>query len=97
MRFEEVFRRLGFDRRRPIKPIAFVTAALLCLVVAAMSYLGTLLTMVAACALMPPLWGERRLKVIVPFAIIFPLIVAVVFSMFLQVYFEPGVLGLTLH
>lgn len=89
--------RLGFDRRRPIRPMAFATAGLLCLVVAAMTFLGTLLTMVVVCALLPPLWGERRLKVIVPFAIIFPGIVAVVFSQFLQVYFEPGVLGLSLH
>ena len=89
--------RLGFDRQRPIKPMAFATAGLLCIVVAAMEILGTLLTMVVVCALLPPLWGERRLKVIVPFAIIFPGIVAVVFSQFLQVYFEPGVLGLSLH
>ena len=88
---------LAFDRRRPIRPMAFATAGLLCIVVAAMTFLGTLLTMVVVCALMPPLWGERRLKVIVPFAIIFPGIVALVFSQFLKVYFEPGVLGLTLH
>ena len=98
--FEHLFhRRLGrdvdSDRRRRLQRMPYLTAALLVALGAAMPYLGTLLTMVAVCALLPPLWGERRLKLILPFAILFPLTVALVFNRILLVYFEPGVLGIS--
>jgi len=77
-------------RRDTIKPVAFATAALLCLVVAATAWIGAWLAMTLACLTLPPLWGERRLKVVLPFAILFPSAVVLLFSYGLSVYIEPG-------
>ena len=88
---------LDEDRRHHIKPMAVATAGLLTLVVASMQWLGTYLTMIFLCIALPMLWGERRLKVLLPFAIIFPTIVALLFTQVLKVYFEPGIFGLGLR
>ena len=88
---------LDEDRRHRIKPMAVATAGLLTLVVASMQWLGTYLTMILLCVALPLLWGERRLKVLLPFAIIFPTVVALLFTQVLKVYFEPGIFGLGLR
>lgn len=88
---------LDEDRRHRIKPMAMVTAGLLTLVVASMQWLGTFLAMIFLCVALPILWGERRLKVVLPFAIIFPTVVALLFTQVLKVYFEPGIFGLGLR
>ena len=88
---------LDEDRRHRIKPMAVATAGLLTLVVASMQWLGTYLTIVFLCVALPVLWGERRLKVLLPFAIIFPTVVALLFTQVLKVYFEPGIFGLGLR
>ena len=85
-------KRLDKDRKDPIKSISWLTIALLVFIVAIMEVLGTVLTMVAICVFLPLLWGERRIRVIAPFAILFPATVTVVFSTLLKVYFLPGLL-----
>ncbi|MEK9723094.1 MAG: tripartite tricarboxylate transporter TctB family protein, partial [Rhodospirillaceae bacterium] len=55
------------DRREPIKPLAWISMAVLVAIMAAADYLGTQLTMFAVCFVIPILWGERRLRVVVPF------------------------------
>ncbi len=50
----------------------------------------------SVCFFIPLLWGERRLHVVVPFAIIFPVCVAALFELVLKVFFAPGILGLSL-
>jgi len=102
MPFEHLLlKRKGKDidkgRRVPVKPIAWMTMAVLVAIVAASQLLGTLLTMITVCFLIPFLWGERRLRVVLPFAVIFPLCVAVVFNLVLGVYFDPGAAGLTIR
>ena len=82
---------LDEDRSAKIKPISIYSALLLCGIVVSMPWLGTVLTLVMVCALLPLLWGERRVKVIVPFAIIFPALVTLLFTKVLGVYFEPGI------
>lgn len=91
--------RQGLDkgRRDRIKLKAFATAGLLTGVVASMPWLGTYLSMIMVCVLLPMLWGERRLKILLPFAIIFPTAVTLLFTQVLRVYFEPGVIGPVLH
>lgn len=84
------------DRSKRIRPMPYLTAALLVLLVVGMPYVGMLLAMVAVCILLPLLWGERRLRLILPFAVIFPLLVTLVFNRVLLVYFEPGLFGITL-
>jgi len=87
-------RDIDADRRDRIRPMAWLTMALLVAVIAAAQELGTYLTMVAVCALLPPLWGERRLTLLLPFAIGFPTAVALLFAVVLGVAFEPGFLGI---
>jgi len=100
--FEHLFLRkkgksLNQERAQPIKPITTMTAALLFAVVASIAWLGTALSMFAVCLALPLLWGERRFKVIVPYAIITPLAVTLLFSYVLGVHFEPGIFGITLR
>ncbi|MEQ8355793.1 MAG: tripartite tricarboxylate transporter TctB family protein [Kiloniellaceae bacterium] len=85
------------DRRNPVKGIAWLTIVALVAVVGVSPLLGTMLTMTAVCLVVPFLWGERRLRVVLPFAVIFPLCVAFLFSFVLGVYFDPGVLGITIR
>ena len=82
------------DRSERVKPIAAFTAALLCVVVTSIIVLGTIGAMVAVCIALPLLWGERRTRVLIPYFIIFPATVAILFTQVLKVYFEPGLLGL---
>lgn len=96
--FEHLFIKSGKkgideDRKAKIQPISIVTALLLLVIVFLFETLGTIISMILVCILLPLLWGERRLKMIFSFAIIFPSIVAVVFSVLLKVYFEPGILA----
>ncbi len=100
--FEHILhRRRGDDidsgRRKMVKPMAYFSAGLLVALVFAMPYLGTFLTMIAACFLVPLLWGERRIKLIVPFAVLFPSAVTLLFTQALKVYFEPGFFGISFN
>ncbi len=85
------------NRSRPVKGIAWVTMAALIAIVGAGFYIGTLLMMFAICLVLPILWGERRLKYIVPFAIGFPLFVAFIFQILLGVHFDPGVFNVSFN
>jgi putative tricarboxylic transport membrane protein len=83
---------LDEDRSIKVERITFITALGLLFIVTLSEWLGTDLSMVLACVLLPMLWGERRFKVIIPFAIIFPLAVRIVFVEALNVHFLPGIL-----
>jgi len=102
MPFEHLLlKRKGKDidksRRTPVKRIAWVTMAALVAIIAVAPFLGILLTMVAVCLVIPLLWGERRLRVVLPFAVFFPLCVALLFSVVLGVHFDPGVVGVSIR
>ena len=84
------------DRSDRIKPISFMTAALLACIVASIPLFGTLIAMLLGCVLLPLLWGERRLKILIPFIILFPTAVAILFTQVLKVFFEPGLWGPTI-
>jgi putative tricarboxylic transport membrane protein len=88
---------LDKERSDTIRPLTWATIGLLTLAVALMPLLGTVLTMVAVCLAMPWLWGERRARMVVPFALLFPAAVTIVFSLILKVHFQPGLLGLLSH
>ena len=85
------------DRSDHVKGITWATIALLTGILAASEILGTLLTLISVCLFIPILWGERRIRVVLPFAIIFPVCVAALFEMVLKVFFAPGVLGISLN
>lgn len=81
-------------RSRPIQLIVYLTAGFLVLAVFAIQWIGTFLVLVLVCIGLPLLWGERRLKILVPFVVIFPAAVMLLFTKVLRVYFDPGVIGL---
>ncbi|MGE4562297.1 MAG: tripartite tricarboxylate transporter TctB family protein, partial [Rhodospirillales bacterium] len=100
--FEHLFlgekgKSLNKDREHRIKPMAGITALLLFGVIVSILWLGTALSMFFVCLALPVLWGERRIKVIVPYAIILPMAVTVLFSYVLGVHFETGIFGITLR
>ena len=84
---------LDKDREQRIKPITFITALFLMTVLVIMPHLGTIPTMVLACALFPILWGERRFGVIALYAVGFPALVSILFFKILKVIPIPGVIG----
>jgi putative tricarboxylic transport membrane protein len=100
--FEHIFLKrkgqsLDKEREHRVKPMAFLTAALLFCVVGSILWLGTSLSMVAVCVALPLLWGERRIKAVALFAIILPLAVTILFSVVLGVHFEPGIFNISLR
>lgn len=100
--FEHRFRKQGFAKIHKARGIAigrrtWLTIGLVILVAVGAPYLGTILTMLAICIVMPMLWGERRLWRVLVFSGVFTLAVTVLFGYVLKVYFEPGLLGLGLH
>ena len=84
------------DRSEPVHPLTKITIAFLIVVVLAAPYLGMLLTMITICLVMPRLWGYKKLVTILLFAGIFPVVVSLVFSKVLSVYFDSGIFGITL-
>ena len=96
--FEHVQKRAqGIDldeaRQDRIRLITYVTALALFVLVLITPWLGTLPAMIAACALLPLLWGERRYWIVAVFAIALPLAVTLLFVAILKVNFEPGIVG----
>ncbi len=85
---------LDKKRRKPVKGIAYKTIALLIVIISASAFIGTLATMLVICMTIPFLWGERRLQVILPYAVLFPAAVTLVFNQLLGVHFEPGILDI---
>ncbi|MDW5378029.1 tripartite tricarboxylate transporter TctB family protein [Halomonas sp. HP20-15] len=81
------------DRRERPKPIVFITAVVLLTVVGVMPWLGTYIGLVLAAVALPMLWGERRWKILVPYALLFPTALFWLFASGLQVTFLPGILG----
>lgn len=80
-------------RSRPVQPIVYVTVGFLVLSVFSIQWIGTFLVLVLVCIGLPLLWGERRLKILVPFVAVFPAAVMLLFTEVLGVYFDPGALG----
>jgi len=83
------------ERSERVRRLPYLSAALLFLSILAMPYIGTLLSTIGICVALPLLWGERRWRLIVLFALIFPTAVAYVFDRILLVQYEPGLFGVT--
>ncbi len=84
------------DRSSRIKSISVFTALLMICVVSMIHLFGTLGGMISVCIALPLLWGERRMKILVPYVLIFPPTVALLFTKVLKVYFEPGLFGVAI-
>lgn len=86
--------RVDSRRKRPVKPMVFVTAALMVAFVIAFDTLGFLPAIALFALAMPSLWGERRWVVLVPYAVLFPAAIYAVFVLGLGVHFDAGMLGI---
>ncbi len=86
--------RVDSMRKRPVKPMVWVTAAMMVAFVIVFDTLGFVAAMVLFAAAMPVLWGERRWTHVLPFALLFPAAVYLVFVVGLGVHFDPGLLGI---
>ena len=85
---------LDNDRSTPTKPITYATAALMVAIAASMEWMGSVLVIVLICIALPLLWGERRMKLLIPYVLLFPPVVILLFKILFKVNFEPGILGL---
>jgi len=81
-------------RSKPIPWMAYLTVALLVLVILSVEVIGTYFAIVLVCLSLPLLWGERRWQIMIPFAAIFPTVVMLLFAKVLGVYFESGLIGI---
>lgn len=84
---------LDAERRDPLGWLVPVTALALVVFVAAMPWLGAYPALLMVTAGLPILWGERRWKILLPYVVIFPLLVLFLFSEVLQVTFPRGLVG----
>jgi len=85
---------LDKDRTKPVKTITYMTMLVMVPICASMEWLGSIAVVFLICIVLPLLWGERRIRILIPYVIIFPPAVIFLFKVAFKVNFEPGVLGL---
>jgi len=97
--FEHIFlkkngKNIDSGRDKPIERSTIGTMVILSTIVASSQILGAAITIIAISIALPIYWGEKRLKVLIPYIIGFPLFVIILFNIVLGVHFEPGLLEL---
>tara|TARA_B110001450_G_scaffold38257_1_gene34082 strand:- start:34 stop:552 length:519 start_codon:yes stop_codon:yes gene_type:complete len=97
--FEHIFlkkngKNIDSGRDKPIEKSTIGTMIILSTIVASSQILGAAITIIAISIALPIYWGEKRLKVLIPYIIGFPLFVIILFNIVLGVHFEPGLLAL---
>jgi putative tricarboxylic transport membrane protein len=97
--FEHIFlkkngKNIDAGRDKPIEKSTLGTMVILSTIVASSQILGAAITIIAISIALPLYWGEKRLKVLLPYIIGFPLFVIILFNIVLGVHFEPGLLEL---
>jgi hypothetical protein len=85
--------RLPDKRPKPINLMVWPSAAVMVGFVIAFDLLGILPAMMLLCFGLPMLWGERRLYLIIPYAIVFSSAIYGLFAVVLGVHFEPSPLA----
>ena len=76
----------------PVPPMVWLSAGVMIAFVLAFQWFGVVPALLMLCLGLPLLWGERRLVLVVPFGLGFPLLVHLLFVEVLGVHFEAGVL-----
>ena len=92
--FENIFlkkngKNIDAGRDKPIEKSTLGTMVILSTIVASSQILGAAITIIAISIALPLYWGEKRLKVLLPYIIGFPLFVIILFNIVLGVHFEP--------
>lgn len=78
---------------KPVKRMVLVSASILLGFVVAVDVVGFFEAAMLLCLVLPPVWGERRWRLIVPYALALPAGLWVLFVQVLDVYFEPGLVA----
>ena len=79
-------------RKKKVSFITYATMIILLIIIASSEFLGAYITIAATCIIIPFFWGERNLKVLLPYIVLFPMAIIFIFNFLLGVYFEPGLL-----
>ena len=82
--FEHIFlkkngKNIDSGRDKPIERLTIGTMVILSTIVASSQILGAAITIIAISIALPIYWGEKRLKVLIPYIIRFPLFVIILF------------------
>lgn len=89
---------LAYRRRdkifKPIPMMSIISAGVMIGFVGIFSILGIIPAMVLLCFFLPVIWGERRWKIIIPYCILFPAAVYMLFAVLLNVHFDASPLAL---
>lgn len=96
-RFESRWKKIKESRSERIPMRTFATMALVLAILAAAPYLGTILVIVLSSLLLPLLWGERRLWLVLIYAALFSAAIVLLFAVVLKVHFEPGMFGIQIR
>ena len=81
------------DRKKKIKPITYGSMAMLIAIIILSVFLGAHITILLSCLILPIFWCERNLKLLIPYVVLFPIAIILLFNVALGLYFEPGILG----
>ena len=81
------------DRKKKIKPITYGSMAMLIAIISFSEFLGAHITIFLSCLILPLFCGERNLKLLIPYVVLFPIAIILLFNVALGLYFEPGILG----
>ena len=79
-------------RKKKINFATYGTMTILLTIIVFSEFLGAYVTIFLACFVLPVFWGEKNLKLLVPYVVLFPLFIILIFNIILGVYFEPGIL-----
>lgn len=91
----ERWQKIWESRRKSVGALTWMSIGFLIIVSLVAPYLGTIITMFLVSLLLPLLWGEKRIGLVIAFAVLFTFAVTWVFNVILKVFFEPGVFGVT--
>ena len=78
------------DENETVAPAVFLTAVIIAVAGALVSYAGTLLTLFLVAIVLPIAWGERRLHLVAALAVALPAAVYLVFSLAFGIRFPAG-------
>ena len=75
------------DRKKKIKPITYGSMAMLIAIISFSEFLGAHITIFLSCLILPLFWGERNLKLLIPYVVLFPIAIILLFNVALGLYF----------
>ena len=85
------------SRSAPIGRTTWATIGLLLIILLLAPLIGMIATILVSSLAIPILWGERRWLPLILYAVLFTALVTYIFAVVLRVYFDPGLLGLTIR